>query len=236
MWNAEPDLAAIASLVAEPARAAIVSELFDGRALPAGELERVAGVSPATASAHLAKMVDGGLLDVLPQGRHRYYRIASADVAHALETLGALAPRRAVKSLRGAIRAERLRDARSCYDHLAGRIAIALASAFVERGVLERDGDGFRIGGNGRKTLRDLGVDIDAILKRENEHVRGCMDWTERRPHVGGALGRALLEAFLAQGYFERVAEPRVLRITPQGEAMLKSFGVVSAGSETKAG
>src|SRR5947209_14658119 len=107
MWNAEPDLAAIASLVAEPARAAIVSELFDGRALPAGELARAAGVSPATASAHLAKMVDGGLLDVFAQGRHRYYRIASADVAHALETLGALAPKRVVKSLRGAIRAER---------------------------------------------------------------------------------------------------------------------------------
>ncbi|MBV9270218.1 MAG: helix-turn-helix transcriptional regulator [Candidatus Eremiobacteraeota bacterium] len=235
MWNSEPDLAAIASLVAEPARAAIVSELFDGRALPAGELARVARVSPATASAHLAKLVDGGLLTVFAQGRHRYYHIASADVAHALETLGALAPRQSVKSLRGAIRAERLRNARSCYDHLAGRIAIALATAFVERGVLQRDGDGFRLGANGCVTLHELGVDYGTI-ERGDAHIRGCLDWTERRPHIGGALGRAILDAFLQRGYFERITERRVLQLTPAGEEMLRGFGVVSTQSETKAG
>lgn len=226
MWNTEPDLAAIASLVAEPARAAIVGELFDGRALPAGELARAAGVSPATASAHLAKLVDGNLLDVVSQGRHRYFRIASAEVAQALETLGALAPRRPVKSLRTALRTERLRDARSCYDHLAGRYATALAAAFVERGVLERDGDGFRLGAAGRETLDELGIDVDAVLKRADEHVRGCLDWTERRPHIGGPLGRALLAAFLATGCFVRGSEARVLRITPSGRATLERFGV----------
>jgi len=194
------------------------------------------GVGAATASAHLSKLVDGGLLEVLPQGRHRYYRIASADVAHALETLGALAPRRPVKSLRGALRAERLRDARSCYDHLAGRVAVALAAAFTESGVLQRDGDGFRVGERGREAFARLCIDVDDVLKRPDEHVRGCLDWTERRPHIGGPLGKALLEAFVSRGYFERGNEPRLLRVTPSGAALLREFGVVSSGSETKAG
>lgn len=235
MWNTEPDLAAIASLVAEPARAAIVGELFDGRALPAGELARAAGVSPATASAHLAKLVDGNLLDVVSQGRHRYYRIASAEVAQALETLGALAPRRPVKSLRNALRTERLRDARSCYDHLAGRYATALAGALVERGALERDGDGFRLGAAGREMLAELGVDVSAVVKRADEHVRGCLDWTERRPHIGGPLGRALLTAFLERGYFARGSEARVLRVTPQGQAALERLGVPALDDRSKA-
>ncbi len=141
----EANIAPVAALLADPGRATIISALLDGRALPAGELARIAQISPQTASAHLAKLVDGGFLRVAPQGRHRYYAIANAEIAHAVETLGSISPMPEVRSLRQSIEAQRLAAARTCYDHLAGALAVGIADALIERGDCERHDSGFEV-------------------------------------------------------------------------------------------
>ncbi|MEO6913741.1 MAG: winged helix-turn-helix domain-containing protein, partial [Candidatus Baltobacteraceae bacterium] len=141
----EPTIAPVAALLADPGRASIVSALLEGRGLPAGELARIAGISPQTASMHLAKLVEGGFLRVHSQGRHRYYAIANADIAHAVETLGAISPLPQVRSLRQSLDAKRLSAARTCYDHLAGGLAVGIADALIERGDCKRHDAGLEL-------------------------------------------------------------------------------------------
>jgi len=223
----EPDFAAVASLAGEPARATMLTLLFDGRALPAGELARAAGISAATASVHLSKLVQGNLLRVHSQGRHRYYELARPEIAHVLESLGSIARPAPIRSLRESLRAQRLRFARSCYDHLAGETAIALAAALVRARALEVEEDGFRLGPCAHRVLLRVGVDITALFGNPREHVRTCIDWTERRRHISGPLGSALLESFLQTGTFRRRSEPRVLELTGAGRAfLLDAFGL----------
>ncbi len=225
----EPDFAAVAALAGEPARAIMLATLFDGRALAAGELARAAGIAPATASAHLGKLAEGGLVRVRAQGRHRYYQLAGPVVAHALETLGAVARPVPVRSLGDALRMQRLRRARSCYNHLAGEIAVAIAQALVRHGALEPDDDGFRLGAGARPLLARIGVDLAAVVRDDRAHVRACVDWTQRRLHVAGALGAALLDALLGSGALQRRREPRALDVTPSGDALLTAaFGIDS--------
>lgn len=213
------DIAAVAALIGEPARADVLVALADGRALSASTLAAEAGVAASTISAHLSRLVDAGLVEVEPSGRHRYYRLAGPDIAEALEALARVAPTREVRSLRQATHAEAMRKARSCYDHLAGRLGVALCDAMVRDGVVEdtKQPDSsvkFGLTDVGRSRLADFGVDLDRPSRRPM--VRSCLDWTERRPHLAGVLGVGLLERFFALGWLVR-GEHRVLRVTDPG-------------------
>jgi DNA-binding transcriptional ArsR family regulator len=224
----QADIAGVARLIGEPARAAMLDALLSGRALAAGELGRVGGVSPATASEHLARLRDGGLVDVVAAGRHRYYRLAGPDVAQVLEALALVSPRRPVRSLRQSRAAAALAVARTCYDHLAGQVGVALHDALVAGEALAAGGDGYRLTDGGAALLTRLDVDVAGAAAARRAFARPCLDFTERRPHLAGALGAALCARLLADGWLARpAADQRGLRLTVRGRAALEThFGV----------
>jgi DNA-binding transcriptional ArsR family regulator len=229
--HGDADLVTPARLMGEPARAAMLVALLDGRSLPASELASIAGVKAPTASAHLGQLVEGGLLIDRRIGRHRYFSLAGPDVADAVEALQRIAPHQAISSLRQSATARRLAEARSCYDHLAGRAALRLADALVAEGAvapLLPGEPGALLDASkplaARLRLGELEVDPSAGRGRR-PIVRGCLDWTERRPHLAGRLGARLLEVLLAEGWFSRVPGDRSLRITTEGRAGLASIG-----------
>jgi DNA-binding transcriptional ArsR family regulator len=216
-----PGLSRIGALLADPGRAAMLWALMDGTARPAGELTLIAGLSPSAASAHLARLTDGGLLALEVRGRHRYYRIATPDVAAAIEALMNVAE--ASASARPAAKPARtvpldMRHARTCYDHMAGEIAVQVFEQLVGDGLLVRNGDTLDATPRGAARLAGWGVDIGALRARRRRFACTCPDWSERRPHLGGALGAALLDSWIAGGWVERASRPRVLRITPAGQ------------------
>lgn len=219
-------MAAVAALVAEPARAAILDALMDGRARRAGELARRAEIAPSTASGHLARLLAGGLVIVDARGRERRYRLASAGVADALEALARVAPAVEVRSLRAAGRAAALRAARTCYDHLAGRLGVGLAEALVERKALLPGDASYELTAAGEDLLVGLGVDVAAARAQHRSFARSCLDWSERRPHVAGALGAAVAETLFAKGWLERRPNDRGLLVTAAGASWLRRLGV----------
>jgi len=191
----EPNIAFVANLLADPSRAAMCLALAGGEARPAGELAARAGVSAQTASNHLAKLIAGRILRVEQQGRWRYYRLAGADVGHAVEALAVVAPplpqALAVDGVAAAAR--RLKNARTCYSHLAGRLGVALADALIAERWLEDDGRRYRLTPAGTRSLCALGIDV--VVRDAPAPARRCLDWTERRPHVAGPVGTALANA-----------------------------------------
>ncbi|MBV8152959.1 MAG: winged helix-turn-helix transcriptional regulator [Candidatus Eremiobacteraeota bacterium] len=217
----DPDVAAAAALFAEPARAAILYALLGGGELPASELAFRASASPQAASAHLAKLVNGGLLAVRAAGRQKFFRLASGEVGRAMEALAALAAPVRVRALAQDSAMRRLREARSCYDHLAGRVGVAITDGLTERGLVRRTGNAFAVTAAGARFFGALGIDLEPLRERHRSFARACMDWTERRPHVAGALGAALLQRFLEEGWFERAACDRALRVTVSGRRNL---------------
>lgn len=211
-------LAPVASLIGEPARASMLARLLEGTARTAGELAREAGISPQTASSHLAQLREGGLVRVEAQGRHRYYRLAGPDVARALEALSLLAP-----EARAPVQTPQpLRFARTCYDHLAGWLGVALAEALERRGDLESTDETYALTPRGEATLTRLGVDLAAARQGRRTFARRCLDWSERRPHVAGALGAALLQGLLERGWIARAREGRAVRLTVAGRVALE--------------
>ena len=220
----EVDLAGVARLIGEPARAAMLDALLGGRALAAGELaRRFAGVSPATASEHLARLREGGLVDVVAAGRHRYHRLAAPEVGHALEALALISRPRPIRSLRHFRAVRALATARTCYDHLAGRIGVGVHDALVGRGALIAGGAGYELTPAGADFLADLGVDVPGARGRRRAFARPCLDFTERRPHLAGALGAAVCTRVLAAGWLvHRARDQRGLRLTPSGGEALE--------------
>ena len=230
-----------ASLIGDPTRANMLAALLDGRALTAKELAHAAGVTAQTASSHLAQLTRAGLLAMERQGRHRYHRLASPAVAQMLESImsvaaggagGAGRARTAVVGPRDAA----LRRARTCYDHLAGQLAVAMADRMAERAQIELSPDGGVITAEGTAFLRGLGVDLDAASARAARRgggrvfCRPCLDWSERRPHIAGALGAALCTACLAQGWIRRIDGTRAVSVTPAGRLALdQAFGLRDA-------
>jgi DNA-binding transcriptional ArsR family regulator len=214
----------VAALLGDSTRAAMLDALMDGEARPAGELARRAGVAPSTASEHLQRLLDGRLLTVEPHGRERRYRLASAEVADVLESLSRLGSDAPLRSLRAAGRTEALRAARTCYDHLAGRLGVAITEALVERGALRAADGSFELTGSGEALLSGLGVDVAAARERKRVFARACLDWSERRPHLAGALGAALADAALAQDWVRRRPNDRALRVTPRGERAFRDL------------
>ncbi|MEU9889449.1 helix-turn-helix transcriptional regulator [Sphaerisporangium sp. NPDC051017] len=219
----DADIASVASLIAEPARAAVLTALLDGRALAAGELADLAGVSPSTVSAHLARLLDGGLVTVVSQGRHRYYRLAGPEVAEVLEVLARVSPRPAVRSLRQSRQARLLGEARTCYDHLAGRAGVELLGAMLAAGHLTGD-DAFEVTEAGEAALAGLGADLAAARRSRRRFAPACLDWTERRPHLAGALGAEITRALLERDWYRRGPTRRVLQLTDLGRKGLAAM------------
>lgn len=226
----ESDVARVAGLFADPARARILRTLIDGTLRPAGELAFAANISAQSASAHLAKLVDGGLLALEAQGRHRYFRIASGEVAAAVESLGSLSMAVRPRAPRGPAlpRAAPIQflHARTCYDHLAGETAVRVCEAMLKARWLSAEGRDFRVTRQGQARLAALEVDLAAARGSRRAFARACVDLTQRRPHIGGALGAALLEMYLARGWILRMRGSRAVSITPAGA---EAFGKVFA-------
>jgi DNA-binding transcriptional ArsR family regulator len=266
------DVVPAAALIAEPARAAMITALLDDRPLAAGELARLAGVSPATASAHLARLLNGGLVQMIKQGRHRYYHLAGPEVAAAMEALAHLsnATPVPVRSLRESRDAAALAQARTCYDHLAGRAGVALLEALLTHGILVPAPDGSRpsnggpsgagapmgngaadggrpsyagrhersapqaqvrpeafvVTADGAATLTSFGLNIGALEQSRRRFAGACLDWTERKPHLNGALGAAMTARLLGLGWIERGSRRRAVRVTPAGrDGLAATFG-----------
>jgi DNA-binding transcriptional ArsR family regulator len=241
--SGDADLAALGALFADQARCKVLLALDDGRAVPASVLADEAGVSRPTASSHLAKLTDAGLLSVERHGRHRYYRLAGPHVGELIEHLVRLAPARPVRSLREGTSAARLRAARTCYDHFAGRLGVAIMGSMLERRVLS-GGDGrydptrdahdalskpgqdvrYELTASGRLFLNELGIELPA---GKRPLVRYCVDWTEQRHHIGGALGRAILDRFLDAEWVRRQRRGRAVTVTDDGRtALADEFGI----------
>ena len=216
-------MAEISALLGEPARAAMLGALMDGRALTAGELAAASGVTPQTASAHLARLTGAGLLAAEKQGRHRYFRLASPLVGHMLEGVMAVAgpdPARPT-TWRGG---EALRTARTCYDHLAGRLAVALTDALTERGHVALGPDGGEVTEEGQRFLDGFGA---APVPGRRVYCRPCLDWSERRPHLAGSVGAALACRCFDLGWLARRRDTRAVAITDAGRAGFRAtFGI----------
>ncbi|HEY0183105.1 MAG TPA: helix-turn-helix transcriptional regulator [Rhodopila sp.] len=215
-------MASVAALLGDPARANMLTALLDGRALTAKELAFAARVSPQTASGHLARLTDASLLAVERQGRHRYFRLSSPLVGHMLESVMAVAgPAPRLTSWRGG---EALRNARTCYDHLAGRLGVALADSLCEAGHVALSHDGGEVTESGHAFLRGFGAQ-PATGKRV--FCRPCLDWSERRPHIAGRLGAALASRCLELGWIARQRDSRAVTVTPAGTAgFATTFGI----------
>jgi DNA-binding transcriptional ArsR family regulator len=221
-------IAEVAAMIGDAARANMLAALMGGRALTAGELAWHAGVTAQTTSGHLAKMTQAGLLAMERQGRHRYYRLRSREVAEAMEALMALAAAAPQRHRPTGPRDEAMRLARTCYDHLAGRVAVALADSLCERGhVVLSEGAGL-VTEAGERFLSGIGIALESGPARGRRPLcRSCIDWSERRPHLAGRLGAALLERSLALGWVERVPESRTVRIHAAGErGFADAFGI----------
>lgn len=237
----DADLAAVGALLAEPARARILQALLDGRALPAGVLATEAGVAASTASGHLGRLVDGGFLTVENHGRHRYYRLAGAPVAEMLEGLAHLAPSAPVRSLRDDSRARALRRGRTCYDHLAGELGVALLAGMLRRGALVGHDGSFRPGVErlsaagpdccyqltemGHDLLADLG--LGTVPPTRRPLIRHCVDWTEQRHHLAGELGARIAGHMFAAGWIDRGPIGRSVVVSATGaEALGAHFDI----------
>ena len=200
----EADVAAAAALLAEPARAALVVALTEDEALPASALAARAGIAPSTASEHLRRLVEGGFLASRKNGRHRYFSLADPAVADAVEALAIVAPQPPVRSLREATKSELIRSARTCYDHLAGRIGVELAAALEREQVVVRQNGGYELGPAVEARCEALGIDLEVLKAQRRPIVRGCLDWSERELHVAGGLGAALAARFFELGWIRR--------------------------------
>ena len=219
----QPNIALAASLIADPARAAMLAALLDGRALPAGELAYAAGVTAQTASAHLGKMLSGGMLACETEGRHRYYRLAGPHVAQAIEQLASISPAEPVRRKALSREAQQLRFARCCYDHLAGRLGVAVTQRLQARGfIVPAHAKQFEVTQAGRDWFARMGLDVAALKPTRHGLARQCLDWTERTHHLAGPLGVQLLRLLCAAGWLRRSNASRAVQLTPKGAAGLK--------------
>lgn len=219
-----PDISRIAALIGDPARGNMLSALMTGKALTATELAGEAGVSPQTASSHLRKLEDGGLVRHRPQGRHRYFTLASDDVAATLEALMGLAAGTGHLRTRTGPRDPDLREARVCYNHMAGTRGVQMFRSMCARGHFVVGTETLELSATGAEFVRRLGIDIDALPKSRAPMCRECLDWSMRQSHLAGRLGRAMLGRFETLGWVRRVPDSRVLRISPEGRRRFDSL------------
>ena len=214
-----PNIAAVAALLGDPARANMLTALMHGRALTATELAQEAGVMLSTASGHLGKLQDAGIVDTEKQGRHRYFRLSGSDVASVLEGLMGVAARTGHMRVRTGPRDPELRRARVCYDHLAGDAAVRMYDRLQTAGMIAATADALRLTRAGERFFSDVGIDLDALAHGRRPLCRACRDWSERRHHLAGALGSALLNHIYDRGWARRAPNSRVVTFTRAGTA-----------------
>lgn len=220
-------IAEVASLVGDPGRANMLAALLDGRALTASELACTAGIAPATASGHLSKLLEGRLLVAVRQGRHRYFHLASPEVARMLESIMVVAAEPAPKHRATPRISPTLREARTCYDHLAGRLGVALADALAMRGAVVLSEEAGEVTEDGRAFLRAFGLPIEAPSRTRRLFCRPCLDWSERRPHLAGVVGAALCNRCFELGWITRARGSRAVEVTAPGrEGFASTFGI----------
>ncbi|QPC86491.1 helix-turn-helix domain-containing protein [Mesorhizobium sp. NBSH29] len=212
-----PDIARIASLVGDPARANMLTALMGGGALTASELALEAGVTVQTASSHLSKLMEGGLLSLAAEGRHRYYGLSGPQIAAMLEAIMGVAATVGPRRVRPGPRDASMREARVCYDHLAGHHAVAMLDGFLTRNVLVRDGNDITIGAEGEHFFEAVGIDPLAAQKGRRPMCRSCLDWSVRRAHLAGTLGAAIYDKILAERWARRDAHSRAVIFSPKG-------------------
>jgi DNA-binding transcriptional ArsR family regulator len=227
-----PNLAKLAALLAEPARAQILMQLLAGQALTATELADAAGVGRPTASAHLARLESAGFLSCAQQGRHRYFRLADEGVADMLEQMLGIASRAGAMPLLTGPRDAALREARVCYDHLAGTHAVELFDRLLANGIIVRNGSALAPAPSAPAALADLALDWHAIANARRVPCRACLDWSERRDHLAGALGAALLQLALDKGWLRRLQGSRAVHFNPSGLAAWRAIGEARIGHE----
>jgi DNA-binding transcriptional ArsR family regulator len=223
-----PIIAEIAALVGDPARATIVSALLDGRALTASELAGAARITPQTASTHLAKLTEAGLLTVVRDGRRRHFRLASPTVADMIDGIVAVALQKRPRYRPLSRQARALSAARICYDHLAGRLSVDLTDAFIERRYVRTDDDeAAEITVAGTRFFTEFGIELPALRSTRRQPCRLCLDWTERRPHIAGAIGAAITKRYFDLGWIERTNGSHAVVVTPSGRrGFQKTFGI----------
>ena len=219
-----PDISVVAALIGNPACANMLMALFAGTALTATELAQEAGLNLSTVSGHLNRLEKAALVAVERQGRHRYFRLADPDVATALEALMPVATRAGHLRVRTGPRDPELRRARSCYDHMAGDLAVKMFDRLMERRLLTRRGDEVRVTRDGEKFFECAGIDVGALDSGRRPLCRPCLDWSERRSHLGGTLGAAILDHVVARRWAVREAKSRVVRFSPAGEQKLRAW------------
>jgi DNA-binding transcriptional ArsR family regulator len=225
-----PSIVGIAALIGDHARADMLTALMTGEALTASELAHGAGVTKQTASAHLTKMLEAGLLAVESQGRHRYYRLADRDVAQLLENLMGVAYRVGATRVRSSPREPALRKARVCYDHLAGELGVLVLDSFEKRRFLRRTESGPELTASGRRFCQSMDIDVEASAGQRRALCRLCLDWSVRRHHLAGALGAAVLAQCYERGWARRAKDTRVVQFSDAGERAFRSHFSLVAG------
>src|SRR5664279_6353905 len=229
-----PNIARVAARIGDHARAEVLTALMADRALTATELAGIAGVTKQTISAHLAKLLDAGLITVEHQGRHRYFRLADHDVAQLLESLMGVAYRTGAVRLRPSPREPALRKARVCYDHLAGELGVLVFDGMEQRRLLRSGDDGLQLTRSGQRFFADFGIDIEALISRRRPLCRACLDWSVRRHHLAGALGAALLNRCYELGWGRRVKGSRVVNFSTAGESELRERFLLKAPDKAR--
>jgi DNA-binding transcriptional ArsR family regulator len=223
--NDEPDLSRLARTIGDPTRIQMLALLMEGRALTAKELAYGTEIKPATATAHLRQLLEDKLLDMTTQGRHKYFRLASPEVARLIESLMVFAPKR--KRTGPATGNDAICTARFCYDHLAGKLGTRLTEVLLERGLLHADDGTFSLSEQGETWFEDFGIDTRQLQKSRRQFAYPCLDWSERRDHLAGALGATLAKRMVELGWLTRSKHSRVVGITPEGRAALaERFGI----------
>ena len=219
-----PDIARIGTLIGDPARANMLTALMGGQALTATELAQAAGVTLQTASSHLSKLEDGGLISQRKQGRHRYFTLADGAAGTLLENIMGFAASRGHLRHQPGPKDPALRKARICYDHLAGDYGVRMLDSFVSRGVIRTDGENLMVTEQGRVDIGQIGIDVAPLASNRRPLCKSCLDWSERRSHLAGTLGKALLSHFLEKGWARRSSESRAVLFTPEGERKFLSL------------
>lgn len=218
----EPDFATIASLIGDPSRALILNALMSGEALPASELAYRAHITPQTASSHLAKLLDENLIKVSAIGRHRYYSLTDHDVAKILETLQLIAPPLKPKSARPTKISPELCHARTCYDHLAGKLGVTVTHALLEQNYVVLDEQNYGLTSKGTAWFESQGIDVEPLKKKRRKFAYACLDWSERRFHIAGSLGAVIADLFFENNWVKRLPHTRAVKITAKGATLLK--------------
>ncbi|MCV9930320.1 helix-turn-helix domain-containing protein [Flavobacterium sp. LS1R49] len=218
----------IATLIGDPTRASIMWALLDGRAFTATELAIVANTSPQNISMHLGKLLDASLLSVEKQGRHKYYRFSNKEIAYAIEGMANLISPTTVSKKKSTEKLSPVKHCRTCYDHLAGKIGVALTNSMLEQNIIVDVDNDFEISQEGVKWFSDFGIDVDEVKKKRRLFLKPCLDWSERKNHMAGSLAASLLDKMLADDWLRRTTNSRAIIITGKGEKELhKQFKIV---------